>query len=92
MVSKVVAAFKILVLVLCITNFVWQVYEILFVGSGHWVSLGLLLYSILSLLLVLLNSIALLLPGSCTVPTVSLLIVGVGFIMFVLFPHRVVMF
>ena len=91
--TKLVTPLKWLILAMCVANVFWQIYEIFWIGKDWaWTSLGLAIYIAVAFVLLLLNSIALLLPGSRTLPGASLLVVVCGFLLFVIFPHKISMF
>jgi len=91
--AKLATPLKWLILAMCLANIFWQIYGMFWIGKdGEWTSLGLLIYIAVALVLLLLNSVALLLPGSRTLPGVSLLVVVYGFLLFVIFPHKISMF
>ena len=89
--EKLAIGFKILVLLLSVANVSYQVF-LIWRGHGSWVSLGLFIYGIVALGLLVCNSIAFMLPGRRSVPVASLVVIVVGFLLFIVLPHHVVMF
>lgn len=85
------SAFKWGLLLLALINVAWNMIQIASF-SWRWVSLSLMLYLGIALVLIVMNSFALMLPGKKNVPVVTLLVILFGFSIFFAFPHNVVMF
>jgi hypothetical protein len=85
--------FKTAVLILSTANLAWLLYGSFFVGDEvAWVSLGLFMYGGIALLLLLVNWVAFALPGARAIPRLTFFIIIGGFSVFLLLPHKVVMF
>jgi hypothetical protein len=93
MLAKLATPLRWLILAMCLANVFWQIYGMFWIGKNQeWTSLGLAIYIAVAFVLLFLNSVALLLPGSRTLQGASLLVVLSGFLLFVIFPHKISMF
>jgi len=84
--------FQIASLILCIALSLYNFYRVISNEGHSWVSLNLFIYLLISLAAMSVNSLSFMIGERKRLPSIGFLVVMIGYLPFLIFPHKIVMF